>query len=318
MTPMDAVHAAPWCAQHVWQAVGAGELARCAVCELVATAHVPAFAYEDNYFHDESQGGYDFDSAFSRDFDAARFDPELDRLERQGLKGALLDIGCATGRYLTLARDRGWQVTGVEVAEFGRAESGRRSGAVVVASCDDLPPGARFDVVTLHHVLEHITDPHFLRDVVAPRVGRRLLIEVPNFGSLAARVHGRSWRDLRLEQHVCHYTGETLSRLVNAAGLRVVNVYSLWQPLWSLRAARELASLCAAGVRGVDKRWDEAGQAAVRGEPDNRASYQRPSGVRKVLSEVIRVASRPLIGGLERASLGERLVVEAEPKGRLP
>jgi SAM-dependent methyltransferase len=304
------------CAEHVWQAFSGGDLARCAVCALVSTARVPEFVYQAEYFHDDSRGGYDFDSAFSQDFDAARFIPELERLEDQGLKGTLLDIGCATGRYLSLARDRGWQVSGVEVAEFGRAESARRSGACVAASCDDLPPGAAYDVVTLHHVLEHITDPHFLRDAVAPRVKQRLLIEVPNFGSLAARVHGRRWRDLRLEQHVCHYTVDTLPRLVADAGLQVMRVYSLWQPLWSLHAAKELALLTMQGIGGVDRRWDEvAGDSAASPAPDRRHYYQRPGGVRRVLSALSRAACRPLVAGLERAGLGERLVVEAAPKG---
>ena len=310
---VNAIRAPQLCANHVWRAFG--DLAQCAVCNLVSTARVPEFTYEAHYFHDESKGGYDFDSPFSQDFDAARFQPELDRLEAQGLKGTMLDIGCATGRYLGYARDRGWQVTGVEVAEFGRAESARRSGAVVVASCEELPPGATYDVVTLHHVLEHITEPRFIRDTVAPRVKRRLLIEVPNFGSLAARVHGRQWRDLRLEQHVCHYTADTLTKLVTDAGLRVVRAYSLWQPLWSLRAAKELAMLAVHGARGTDRRWQDATTDArdAAPPPDRRSSYRRPEGARQVLSEISRIACRPLVSRLERAGLGERLVVEAEP-----
>jgi SAM-dependent methyltransferase len=305
--------------EHAWVTTGGGRLKRCSSCDLVATARVPTFEYEADYFTDPTRGGYDFAADFSMDFDLARFEGELARLERQQMRGSLLDIGCATGTYLEAAQRRGWSVTGVETAEFARAEAARRTSALVTATCEELPSGARYDLVTLHHVLEHVHEPiAFLRDTVAPRVGKRLLIEVPNFSSLASRVYGSTWRDLRLEQHVCHYTGPTLSRIVTAAGMRVRRVYTLWQPLWSLRANLELAQLAAGGLRGVDRRW-EAGEPPVNGNghyTDEKGSYRRPTGIRRTAVRMTALISRPLVSALERRGHGDRLVVEAEPGDR--
>jgi SAM-dependent methyltransferase len=305
------------CAQHVWTDAAVGRLAHCERCGLVATSCAPRFEYQARYFTDDAVGGYDFDADFALDFDAARFSAELDRLERQGLHGSVLDIGCATGSFLSAAAARGWTVSGVEVVDFARREATRRTGALVAGSCSELPAGQVFDVVTLHHVLEHLHDPVvFLQTIVAPRVRRRLLIEVPNFASLPSRVHGSHWLDLRLEQHVYHYVRDTLVAVVSSAGFRVDHAYTLWEPLWSVRATIDLARLLVHGALGRDRRWECANGPNGNGThavPATTVRYRRPAGVRLAATKAIGLACRPLTAALEAAGLGSRLVVEASP-----
>jgi SAM-dependent methyltransferase len=224
-------------------------------------------------------------------------------------------VGCATGTYLAHAQARGWRVTGVESAAFARQQAARRTKGTVVARCEDLPASQTFDVVTLHHVLEHVHAPvDFLRDSIVPRVGGRLLVEVPNFDSLAARVYGRRWRDLRPEQHVYHYTRDKLASVVETAGLRVCQAYSLWQPLWSLRATVELADLLFGLMIGVDQRWTNTPALAAGDSARSQASYRRRTGLRRAAAEVSRMACRPVVRVLESRGLGERLVVVAEAR----
>jgi SAM-dependent methyltransferase len=297
----------------MWTDVYGGVLARCRSCGIVATVRTPTFVYANSYFTGSDEGGYDFHASLAHAIDAARFGAELQRLEAQGLRGTVLDIGCATGTFLLHAKARGWQVSGVELAEYARAYTSRVVGVPVAASLADLPAGARFDVVTLHHVLEHHTDPSaFLRDDVRPRVGRRLVIEVPNFRSLASQVYGRHWRDLRIDQHVCHYEPRTLGTLVSAAGFHVADVYTLWEPLWSLRTALETVMLLAAAVlpgRGASV----ADTPPSATETNAVRPYSVPRGVKRVATETTRLAFFPLIRALEAARLGCRLVIEAEP-----
>jgi SAM-dependent methyltransferase len=301
------------CAHRNWQAIYGGALARCGSCGLVVTAQRPEFEYTESYFTGPAGGGYDFHASLARAIDAARFGAELERLESRGLRGRVLDIGCATGSYLAHAQRRGWDVAGVELAAYARLEASRTLGVAVAASIVDLPRGARYELVTLHHVLEHHDNPMaFLRDEVAPRVGGRLLVEVPNFGSLASRVHRRTWRDLRVDQHVCHFEAGTLAALLRTAGFRNVSVYTLWEPLWSLRTAMETAALLAAAAwpwrrDGVGRAVEPAPLAQTAGE------YRPPRGVKRVATDVSGAAFRPVIRTLERAGLGCRLVAEAEP-----
>lgn len=298
------------CDHPSWREVYAGLLARCTRCGLVATARRPDFTYRTGYFTGDEGGGYDFDSPFAQAYDDARFGDELDRLERQGLHGSVLDIGCAVGRFLQAAQSRGWRVSGVEVADFAREQASSRLGIDVVASLEGLPPGSRYDVVTLHHVLEHVHDPlPFLREAVAPRVGRRLLVEVPNFASLASRANGAQWQDLRPEQHVCHYDSSTIAHLARAAGFRIVRVYTLSTPLWTLRTATQLLGSLPALLLKRPSGEQAAAAAALSGS----IGYRQPRGARFLAARASYVALRPLVRALEAGGLGERLVLEAAP-----
>ena len=287
-----------------------GTLERCGRCGLVATHIQPSFAYDENYFVTEEFGGYEFDSSFSQTVDAQRFDAELEGLEAQGLLGSVLDVGCATGTFLQRAINSGWRCSGVEIADYARDRVQAELEIPVAASLADLPPGARYDVVTLHHVLEHIHEPlGFLSDEVRPRVGKRLLIEVPNFASLGSRVHGPSWRDLRPDQHVIHYTPETLGRLVEQAGFKVHRIYTLPEPLWSLHGALYTIGLLPGLVFAPNHEGKQPLNGQTAGTSDI-SDYRDPSGVKRAVTEFSRVLMSPVVGAIRKADLSERLVAE--------
>jgi SAM-dependent methyltransferase len=272
----------------------------------VSSARLPDFAYTESYFVEDGPG-YDFDSLFARAFDAERFEQELAALEARGLRGSVLDVGCAIGTFLCHAKARGWEVAGVESSEFARREASRRLGTEVVGALAALPAGRRYDVVTLHHVLEHVQDPvAFLAREVAPRVGRLLLLEVPNFASLAAQVEGPRWKDFRPEQHVHHFEPPTLRGVVEAAGFEVSRVYTLAEPLWSLRATlRTLRSL--GGL--VASRSFDAGDLPP---PAAVSDWRPPRGLRRAVVGTSRMLLRPLVAWIEWTLRAGRLVLEAQ------
>jgi SAM-dependent methyltransferase len=292
------------------QPVWGGVLSRCDDCGLVATAQVPDFEYSDDYFLG-GEHGYDFDSPISRALDAARFEQELDTLATRGPVGSILDVGCAVGTFLAHAQRRGWVVAGVEIAEFARNEASRRLGIDVREDLHALPAGRRYDVVTLHHVLEHIADPTgFLARDVAPRVGRLLLIEVPNFASLAAQADGPAWQDLRPEQHIHHFEPRTLRAVVEAAGFEVLSVYTRMDALFSLYAGREMLRTLAALVRS--RRFGPADLAPPPRRDAEPIDWSPPRGAKAAAFRAVHLAFLPLIRWIERTNRGTRLVLEAQ------
>lgn len=75
-------------------------------------------------------------------------------------RNRLLDVGCGSGEFLRLARECGWDVTGVEIAEAA-AQTARLAGLPVHVGPlgrADLPE-ASFDVITLWNVLDFLPDP---------------------------------------------------------------------------------------------------------------------------------------------------------------
>src|SRR6185369_11832408 len=74
--------------------------------------------------------------------------------------GRLLDVGCASGKYLRQVHTVGWQVAGIELDELAASKARQVTPNVIVGDPAkvELPEGA-FDVITAFHVVEHLPDP---------------------------------------------------------------------------------------------------------------------------------------------------------------
>jgi SAM-dependent methyltransferase len=197
----------------------------------------PGIEYDATYFTQESPqaGSRDFLSPWAQRYDEARFGRELD--EHLTHPGSLLDIGSATGSFLSIAQARGWRVLGVEVSQAAR-EIAAGHGHRCVATMGEAAEHGPFDAITMHHVLEHLDDPvGAVREAVSLlRPSGRLLIEVPNWNSLERRACGQEWVDLRPEQHLRQFEPATLRRVLLAADARVQLITTLVDPIPSAQA----------------------------------------------------------------------------------
>ncbi len=142
-----------------------------------------------------------------------------------GSPGSVLDIGCGPGWFLNSMRRRGWTTRGTERSVSAARQAREVLNLDVRAEeiGDLLAQGATFDAVVLWHVAEHLQDPGAaLRDVAdLLRPGGVVMIGVPNFGSLEARIARAGWFHLDVPRHLFHFTPSTLKALVEAAGLKI-------------------------------------------------------------------------------------------------
>lgn len=155
----------------------------------------------------------------------ATFHRLLALLERYVTPGRLLDVGSALGLLLEVARERGWEVTGVEVSRHAVALARGRLGAGVVhlGRLEDAPLAeASFDAITLTDVLEHLPDPvaslRRCRELLAP--GGRLLITTPAVGCASERLMGRGWFQFK-DEHTRLFTPRALRSALERAGLEL-------------------------------------------------------------------------------------------------
>lgn len=144
-------------------------------------------------------------------------------------KGSLLDVGCAIGTELVVAEERGWKATGLELSKSSLAvarERGLDARGETLEACafDD----ARFDLVTLNHVLEHIPSPgSFLREV--RRVVRPdgfVFIAVPNVHTWWFYVKRDRYGWTFQDDHFLHFTTRTLGEMLRRHGFEVLDCRS--------------------------------------------------------------------------------------------
>jgi len=139
-------------------------------------------------------------------------------------RGRLLDVGCATGLFLEVARDAGWSATGLELSAFAAGRARARGFEVIATPLESTEwRGEPFDLITMWDVIEHLPDPGaaVARARALLRPGGHLAVVTPNAASLHARVAGRRWFLLKPEEHLYYFAPATIRRLLESRGFRV-------------------------------------------------------------------------------------------------
>jgi len=147
----------------------------------------------------------------------ARWRLDLIRKVRSG--GKLLEIGCARGDFLSVAREA-FDARGVE-PNPDLAES---ASHIVPVHRDiiERTPWTGFDVIATFHVIEHVDSPRSFVHAAAQRLkpGGLLVIETPNIDSFPFRFLKGKWRQF-IPEHYYFFTPRTMTRLLSDHGLRV-------------------------------------------------------------------------------------------------
>jgi SAM-dependent methyltransferase len=199
------------------------DIVRCSRCGHMQLERFPADAVLAEAYGDAASEDYVEEEVGQR----ATARAVLDRLERRVGCGALLDLGSWVGFLLAEARDRGWDVVGVEPSEFASNYARDRLG-LDVRTADLLTAdldGRRFDAVVLGDVIEHLPRPGEALDRIAALLapGGAICLMVPDAGSRLARTMGARWWSV-IPTHVQYFTRASLRTLLGRHGYEVVDV----------------------------------------------------------------------------------------------
>lgn len=190
--------------------------------------------YGEHYFQDE-QKDYFF---VNIDYKKKIFASKLRRVEHfYPGKGKLLDIGCAIGTFLLIARESGWEVKGVEVSEFA-SEYARKNFNLDVLTGELGAQGLEenyFDVITLWDSVDHTERPQAVLDNVMKllKPGGLVVVETTMEDSLLYRmahhIHNISGGIIRLPASRCHpmhhstyYSTKTICTAFERCGFSVI------------------------------------------------------------------------------------------------
>jgi len=142
-------------------------------------------------------------------------------------KGKLLDVGTAGGTFLHVAKQHGWDVSGVEPNTWLCDWGNKRYGLEIKPGTleqNRFPPRS-FDVITLWDVLEHVPDPKktLLEINRLLKPSGLLVVNYPDAGSWIARAMGRKWV-FYLSVHLYYFTPETIRHMLALTGHQVLHM----------------------------------------------------------------------------------------------
>lgn len=194
-----------------------------------------------------------------------------------------MDFGAGTGSVANGMKGVASSVKAVELHQTHRKAIEEEFGIPVRERVED--HGARFDVITLFHVLEHLKDPvavmKNLGDHLAP--GGKAIVEVPHADdALIGRYDLKAFKDFTYwSLHLFLFTESTLRKLLETAGFTKIEVlyvqrYPLPNHLYWL----------AKGKPGGQHHW------ADLGSPELNARYDEKLRELKITDTLIAIASR--------------------------
>ena len=136
--------------------------------------------------------------------------------------GRLLDIGCGVGDFLHFAEQNGWQCTGAEPSEDAASIAKKRIKAEIMLPKDlEKLPDESFDVITMWHVLEHVSDLQWQVNQLNRllKKGGRLVVALPNFNSYDAQFYQDKWAAYDVPRHLNHFCQDSITKIFNINGL---------------------------------------------------------------------------------------------------
>lgn len=168
---------------------------------------------------------------------AAHHIRELRAKQPKGAVFNLVDVGCGGGEktaqipeFLIAKGEASVSPIGVEVSEVLAAAAQRRfepfGGRCIEQPAVEGMESIETDsvqLVILSSFLEHEINPVGLLAVSKRKLveGGRVIIKVPNFGSLNRQFRKEKWCGFRYPDHVNYFTPQTLRATIEAAGLKM-------------------------------------------------------------------------------------------------
>lgn len=211
-----------------------GNIVKCRECKLVYRNPRPTQReidqwYEQDFHLAEYKTLYGVEYAQDRESISKIAQQRMKVINSLTKPGRILDVGCAAGFFLDVARTQGWEPFGVEVspyiAKFAREQMKLNvfQGELHKAKFQD----NFFTATTIWYVLEHTQNPPAILKEMArvTKVGGIVAVSCPNIGGTYYRFCTSEWlKEQPPLHHFYDFSAKTLSKMMENAGLRVEKV----------------------------------------------------------------------------------------------
>lgn len=193
------------------------QVIRCSNCSHVFCSAIPKNFYKN--YEDV------IDKEYLRHFHTRELSAQsvLNIIKFYAYSGRLLDVGCATGDFLNIAKNIGYIAEGLELSRWS-AELARKKGIKVYSDrlkmLSQKFPG-KYDIITMLGVIEHFQNPRdemlYINKLLKP--DGILVIWTGNVDGIMSRILGRRWWYWQ-GQHIQYFTDKSLNQLTLLTGFK--------------------------------------------------------------------------------------------------
>lgn len=149
----------------------------------------------------------------------------IDAITASTKKKLLLDIGCSSGYFLSIAKQFGFNTSGIEPNALESSFASEQGINVIGSTIEEIPHSSKFDVITMWDVLEHIDSPvQYLKKLSGVlNIGGIVFVQIPTCDSLAARVLRDKCNMFDGIEHLTLFSSKSLDIAFSQAGYTSIN-----------------------------------------------------------------------------------------------
>jgi len=138
-------------------------------------------------------------------------------------------VGAANGFFVELCTKRGIDAIGIEISQDAVEWAARLGRKVTNSTLEKFSSAEKFTAITFLDVLEHIHNPIEFLAAASMNLEDNgfLLINVPNEGSLSAKLAGKNWHALLPPEHWFYFNKNSLKLLLENSGFEVIKMKSI-------------------------------------------------------------------------------------------
>ena len=217
----------------------------CKSCKFIHVHPIPSneelHAFYNNDFYQKTKPNYIQGNEKDIQYLNYTFDEKLDILEKHvsSKSRKILDIGSGPGFFLRRARQRRWQVLGIEPSPIAYNHSKKHNIPTIQKFFHqvNIKQIGKFDVIHIFDVLEHVNDPISMlkKSYSLLKRGGMIVVEVPNdfnpLQKVVQKVLGKKeyWITLSSDSknsgnldHINYFDFSTISDVLTRTGFKII------------------------------------------------------------------------------------------------
>lgn len=212
------------------------ELKQCNNCTFIFTANAPLAENAGPYYeseeyveHSDTNKGLIYSVYHQARKLMLKYKLGIVKKHTSGTK--LLDIGSASGYFISYMKQKNYIVSGVEISEKA-VELCKEKFDISVNSpaeflANTLPTD--FDIISMWHVFEHVYQYDEYFDIINKSLNEdgRAFVAMPNPSCYEAKYYKEYWCGFDTPRHLWHFTPHTFKKFVEKRGFEIVETKML-------------------------------------------------------------------------------------------
>lgn len=151
---------------------------------------------------------------------------KVSMINKLNTEKSVLDFGCGTGDFLSVCNQKGWKIHGFEPDKNARDIASSNNQIEIFSSADQLKNIKSIGIITLWHVLEHVSD---LNETLSKLTSilddnGKMVIAVPNYQSYDSKHYETYWAAYDVPRHLYHFSQSTMKLILENHGLKINQV----------------------------------------------------------------------------------------------